>query len=173
MVECQELHSVSTNPGSFPLWSMKSVRWWLVREPKWKKIFFCFLNGDNSSFPNDTDMVQSVCKWQKGITCRLSGCMEGETYEENQASTNHWCVHIRKHCLSNIPAGIRFSSPELDTNADNAPSKILYSNQHVHPLVFPPCKQPSRRRSLKQYPGRWFDCIFDAKSFWYYSFRSK
>jgi hypothetical protein len=95
----------------------------------------CFNNGENSYFPDDQGLQESVCQWQddvlaelkaNGLTipfrdfCRLPACAD------RNPNNDETCRLIKKYGLSNVPTGKIFNSPYPDTQYDES---LRYLNQ--------------------------------------------
>lgn len=112
----------------------------------------CFNNGGNSSvgltshFPEDQDMQQSLCDWQKEVYldlkvrnqlynfqgfCKPSWCAN-ETYskvKDNQVL----CDAIGDYGINNVPTGIIWNDPYPETQ--DMTWKEMYRNQDFEPSV--------------------------------------
>jgi hypothetical protein len=94
----------------------------------------CFNHGENSYFPADTALQQSVCDWQDAVIAALSA--EGipvpyafcrlEICASEYPNNEQVCADIKKYGLDNVPTGNLFNSPYPDTQYD---IRARYPNQ--------------------------------------------
>ena len=94
----------------------------------------CFNHGENSYFPADTELQQSLCDWQDDVIAALSADGVPVPYDfcrldlcaSKNPNNDQICADIKKYGLDNVPTGNLFNSPYPDTQFD---AKLRYPNQ--------------------------------------------
>jgi len=99
----------------------------------------CFL-GENSYFPDDAELQQSVCDWQDLVMASYAADNMSVPYEfcrldvcANKTKNNEQlCASIKKWGLDNVPTGNLFNSPYPDSQNSVA---LRYPNQDPESLA--------------------------------------